>query len=259
MEQQLQGAVLIIGSLYWENEENAIEKDKGLLRDTWRQQELDMEKAVKVSCPIRYGRKSGTRRNTYTMIFSNSVPVHGVAWLVPFKKTVSNENDFKAIHDQVMYLSLAEGIRKKEEHNIHKDWGMVALKIMPELEAKETELAKQLKKWWSDLHLGIINENNYRINGSEKTSITPEGFINFDFKFKDAPIQLDYVLATPVVPGIAEYPSAWQIADALKKSNPKYFTYFLENCKCRITTFQDEDFFYINLFLFVCFQVKTAV
>ena len=54
--------VLIIGSLFWDSEQN---------RPAWRDARLDMATAQTVTAPIRYGRRSGRNRGyTYTMVFS---------------------------------------------------------------------------------------------------------------------------------------------------------------------------------------------
>jgi len=52
----MKGAVIIIGSLLWENEENALNKEQGLIRAEWRKC-LNLERKVSVVVPIRYGRK----------------------------------------------------------------------------------------------------------------------------------------------------------------------------------------------------------
>jgi hypothetical protein len=54
--------ILIIGSLIW---------DRGRThREAWRTERLTTERIV-VRAPIRYGRRSKDRKNTYTMLFSN--------------------------------------------------------------------------------------------------------------------------------------------------------------------------------------------
>ncbi len=58
----LRGGVIIIGSLLWDNK---------ISRQEWRKNDLYNRNRFKVNVPIRYGRCSDTRNNTYTMIFSN--------------------------------------------------------------------------------------------------------------------------------------------------------------------------------------------
>ena len=71
----LKFGVLIIGSLRWDNDN----------RKNWREERLDIDQAVTVGAPIRYGRRSSKRGCTFTMVFSNSCqPDHlGTALLVP--------------------------------------------------------------------------------------------------------------------------------------------------------------------------------
>ena len=51
--------ILIIGSLLWDKRQQA-----------WRNARLDMASIDSVTAPIRYGRLSSSRGNTYTMVFS---------------------------------------------------------------------------------------------------------------------------------------------------------------------------------------------
>ena len=55
--------VLIIGSLYWDNAN----------REQWRQERLDPNHKLCVHAPIRYGRQSANRGNSYTMVFSTGL------------------------------------------------------------------------------------------------------------------------------------------------------------------------------------------
>ena len=67
----LNGGILIVGSLLWDER-----------REGWRRSRLDMESAELVTAPIRYGRQSETRGNTYTMVFSRGCDT-GKAMVVP--------------------------------------------------------------------------------------------------------------------------------------------------------------------------------
>ena len=53
--------VLIIGSLYWDDKPP---------RDVWRAERLDLFRRQNVRAPICYGRRSRSRGETYTMVFS---------------------------------------------------------------------------------------------------------------------------------------------------------------------------------------------
>src|SRR5947209_4925613 len=82
----LTAGVLIIGSLLWDAE-------KG--RPAWRGARLDKASAQTVTAPIRYGRLSGSRGNSYTMVFSRLCPA-GQAKLVPCSHTISTVQDLIA-------------------------------------------------------------------------------------------------------------------------------------------------------------------
>jgi len=75
----LTAGVLIIGSLLWDSK-------KG--RPAWRKARLDTGSAQTVTAPIRYGRLSESRGNSYTMVFSRLCQA-GQAQLVPCSHTIS--------------------------------------------------------------------------------------------------------------------------------------------------------------------------
>lgn len=63
--------ILVIGSLYWDNDK----------RERWRESRLRRQDEILVAVPIRYGRLStkGRREDTYTMVFSSSLGEFGTA------------------------------------------------------------------------------------------------------------------------------------------------------------------------------------
>ena len=78
--------MLIIGSLFWDVE-------KG--RPEWREARLNMEGAQTVTAPIRYGRLSGSRGDSYTMVFSRLCP-QGRAKVVPCSHAISTVQELIA-------------------------------------------------------------------------------------------------------------------------------------------------------------------
>jgi hypothetical protein len=124
MEKTLKGAALIVGSLFWENETNAIKKEQGRLRTAWRNQNLDMKRAEKITLPVRYGRKSESRYCTYTMLFSNSCPQAGTGYIIPFKpEIIVKPDDLISLRSLAVRMAKAEGICKKDESVVFKKWG----------------------------------------------------------------------------------------------------------------------------------------
>lgn len=231
--QKLNGAVLLIGSLAWENEQNAIDPNVGKLRDNWRRDNLKMEKAISVKAPIRYGRKSSSRKNTFTMVFSESIPVEGSALLVPFKLQVDSADNFKTVFEEALKLAEAEGINKNDG-NLYKSWGTVALKVTDSFFQKHSELAEELKKKWGEYFNGIIKDQDYRV--SETSCVTSNSLANFNINGENS---FDFFLCTAIRPERSVYPTAKEIANQMQLSG--YFTYFKENIKNGIITFQDEE------------------
>lgn len=215
----MKGAVLIIGSLLWENEENALNVEQGKLRSKWRQK-LDFEKKIAVNVPIRYGRKSQSKRCTYTMIFSNSVTNLGTAFIVPFRKEIKVYEEFKL---QALELSVAEGISTKQYQNrLFASWGSIGVLFN---KSKDKQLNSIKKKW--NREFSSIQNSDYKI-GTEEPSILKNGELNFHFVI---PEYIDYVFATPVKPNISEYPTNDRIIKAIIESKPRYDTYVKENFK----------------------------
>src|SRR5690348_14469584 len=105
--------ILIIGSLYWEPS-----------REAWRNERLSVEESYRVRAPIRYGRLSEKRGNTYTMVFSRTCPP-GEAIAVRCKAEIEKPADLIA---EAEHLWAAE---RNDEPNqrISAGWGRVALLV----------------------------------------------------------------------------------------------------------------------------------
>ena len=225
---EMKGAVLIIGSLLWENKENSLNRNQGELRENWRK-ELDINNKFEVEVPIRYGRKSSSRRCTYTMIFSNSVSTSGKAYLAPYKE---ESHSFEDIKKQAIRLAKAEGIStNKFPNRLIASWGAVGIAFNKKTNAEIVEI----KNRWHEEFVSFDN-TDYKI-GQEKPSILRNGELNFEFVIPD---NIDYVFATPVIPNVAEYPSIDKIASAILESNPRYDTYLIKNIENGIRV-KDDD------------------
>lgn len=101
---ELKGAIILIGSLYWDNNIKGTDN----AREIWRNNFLEINKAKDLKFPIRYGRKSGKEgAYTYTMVVSNSPSYKkkdnlGTAKLIPLKCNYS-------VAEQVFQLTISEG------------------------------------------------------------------------------------------------------------------------------------------------------
>lgn len=225
----MQGAVLVIGSLLWENEKNTLDSKQGKLRDNWRKN-LDLEKKIAIEVPIRYGRKSTSKRCTYTMVISNSVTNLGTAYIIPFKKEIEN---FEELKNQALELSEVEGISTtKYPKRLIASWGAVGITFN---EAEEKQFQEIKNKWHQEF--ASFENTDYKI-GNEQPSIRENGELNFEFK---VPEYIDYVFATPVKPNISEYPTTDRIVEAIIESSPRYDIYVKENFNNGIRVHGDEE------------------
>jgi hypothetical protein len=225
----MKGAVLIIGSLLWENEENSLNKEQGKQRAKWREN-IDIDKKIAVQVPIRYGRKSTSKSCTYTMLISNSVSELGTAFLIPYKKETGNFEEFQC---QALELSEAERISTEDyPKRLKASWGAVGVAFN---KSREKQFDAIKKKWHQEFT--SFDNSDYKI-GNEQPSINENGELNFVF---DIPEDIDYVFATPVKPNISEYPTIDRIVEAIIESKPKYDTYVKENFKNGIRVQDDEE------------------
>lgn len=225
----LKGGVIIIGSLLW---------DTSTKRKRWREDDLWYENRFQVYLPIRYGRCSRTRDNTYTMVFSNKCYSKryglGTGWILPVRAEINSFGDLKS---EAQKMGEAEGIGE----GLSKSWGSAVLLVNPN---KKTE--NSIKMQWADRMVDGLSNHHLLTKKlkSEKASIDSNGFLKIRWPEEVSPKnrieKLDLLIATAVVPTLIKgrYPTAYQIADAMK--NAKYYDYFQRNREYHITTFQDE-------------------
>ncbi len=235
---QIQGAVIMIGSLFWEDKNNCIQKKLAEIRKVWRDTKLNMESSRLIDLPITYSRKSTKRYCTYTMGFANSVDKKGKGYVAPFKDKINIEENYNQLYCQALELAKVEGISKLGEDTLVQKWGSVGLKLNPKFVEKNKDVAKNLLKFWRQ-YFSKLNIELYRIDENEDYSITNEGLLNFDVE--DSLDNIDYYLATPVSPNIKNYPNGVEIARAMNESREEYFNYFVENYKNGIITKYDDE------------------
>ncbi|MBI5473966.1 MAG: hypothetical protein HY961_16630, partial [Ignavibacteriae bacterium] len=219
----LNGGVLIIGSLLW---------DDAQLRKEWRQSSLDLSGKQSVAAPIRYGRISESRHLTYTMVFSSSVPDHGIAQAVPFRNSIKS---FAELESQVQSLARAEKLKKKVTNPYFWKWGCVGILLNPVADSKAELLTSILENW--PKKFGGFNNVDFCVN-SEQRSIDKQGMLQIGWP---TGLSWDFLLATVVKPEVSDnvYPDADGIVAAM--NNAACYNYFLNNKQHGISTFQDED------------------
>ena len=221
MEQKFKGGVLIIGSLIW---------DGNPIRENWRNNFLDVSKIKVIPLPIRYGRISPSRKNTYTMVLSTECLSNGQigkGLLVPLKL-----ESYPSINQHCEELIKAEKNNSKTPTRYNHGFFAIALLVNPNTENIEV---KQVQENWSSYFGNGFNNEQYKV-GSEEPVITENGFLNIpwinDFD------EYDFIICTVIKPEQDEYPNTKKISDAIK--NNQYYEYLYKNIENRITTFQDN-------------------
>lgn len=222
---EFKGGVLIIGSLFWDRE-NQIRRD-------WLLQCLDETKKITdVQAPIRYGRISPSRNCTFTMVFSTECDTDtktGRAIFVPFHNNIQNEKD---LHKQVIRLIKAE--RNEDDLETTKynwAWGAVGLLANP----KASHESKALFSNWEKQFTTGFTFNDYKV-GNEVSAINKQGMLNM--KWPEQLNKFDFLIATATKPE-KEYPTIKNIAQRMVVNG--YREYFNNNRANNIITFQDEE------------------
>src|SRR5439155_3175838 len=109
----LRASILIIGSLYWDDEPP---------RPTWRNTRLDFDDRTVVSVPIRYARRAQKRGYTFTMTFADSAH-HGSAVLIP---CLHAPTTIGSLIEEARALWGAE-IKDADTRAIGASWGTVGI------------------------------------------------------------------------------------------------------------------------------------
>lgn len=230
---------IVIGSLLW---------DLTTIRMKW-QKELALEKKLQVKLPIRYGRLSSeTRFGTYSMVFSNYINNKkdlGLAFVIPYKDSITSVEEFVR---QLKLLSHAEGI---SPNRICKSWGTVCISINPNIDkTRKSEIYEMWNKHVSETRNNLTatqREPEIEKFGerNELKSIDNNWQLTIDLKdlFNNELYEFDCLIATSNAVKLNSnddniYPTINQIAKVMKDKD--YYSYFLNNRKNSIRTFQDK-------------------
>lgn len=225
----MKAGVLIAGSLAW---------DQSKLRDSWRSERLRMDEAIRVRAPIRYGRLSKSRDETYTMVFSTSTAATGVGLAVPFSSDLEVPAD---LLDEATCLWRVEC--KKDvvrRGTVSARWGSVAVVINPDSSVDQT----YLEAWRRAIHnspqygsLQLASQEAPIVDASSGISRIPWPCLSH----KDRPLQFDLVLITATNPTLTDgsYPSPRMLVEAWRRSR-EGFEYFDENQRFGILTSDDD-------------------
>ncbi len=224
--------MLIVGSLYWDDQPH---------RSQWRHERLDLEAPRGVLAPIRYGRRSSKRGNSYTMVFSETLARDevklGTAIFVPCKRLVRTVEDLVA---EAEILWTAESNSGASNGRISADWGCVGLAVNP-----AHPIPDDLRRGWRtrvslEQCFGELDRAE-----DEKAIVEGSGVLNIPWpKCTDGShLEVNALLATATNPTLVDgrYPSTQEIADAWNTdAGSNYVQYFWKNREHDITTFQDD-------------------
>lgn len=200
----MHAGILIIGSLLWDNKERAM----------WRQSRLSLKDKVYVKVPIRYGRRSRSRGNTFTMTFRTDQAL-GQAVLVPCTSPIGDVEDL---------VSEAEALWKAEQPSaaarcIGASWGCIGILIRNE----ETQ-ANLLAEW-----------TKYFVNNikSPVPPVDDRGILRIPWPVTvtlGELAEMDIILATATRADLKQ-PTVTEIADAWINQSYGHERYFFENVR----------------------------
>lgn len=256
---KLKIGVLIVGSLDWESKDygRAFERELDCddrqqidRRTAWRRERLrtDAESEFSVRVPIRYGRKSRGRGDTFTMVFSPECAARlGTAKVICCKANVSSVSELAA---EASALWRAESSDAKPGQ-ISAKWGCVAL-VVPEdfLNRPDQAERRALLEGWAGRVSRDRSYGKLGFSDGDKTAakgpVIAGGCLRIGWPSltNGGPLPLDLLLATATDPEIGSkrtnYPTAKEVAGAWK-ARPEYAYYFHFNKLTGIQTADDGE------------------
>ena len=228
-------AILVIGSLMWDQKPH---------RQQWRDARLRVCNRVHLTVPIRYGRKSSTRGDTYTMVFSQLMcypEKMGMGIAIPCARRIRCTSD---LIEEAKALWAAEQPPKNDTHDaISAKWGCVGIVPNPKYSQRHVVVGEWLDEYKKNKH------NRYpqlETACGEEPILGNGGILNIPWpqtemgEYYDG---ADILLATATAPTICDgkYPSPKEIAQAWKADTNKYICYFRKNRMYGIVTSEDEQ------------------
>jgi hypothetical protein len=218
--------ILIIGSLLWDDR-----------RQAWRNARLDMASTETVTAPIRYGRRSESRGNTYTMVFSRLCEA-GCGTVVHCLHPVSSVD---GLISEAEHLWAAEQNATLRRH-ISAGWGCVTLLCNPDRNIPRTFLTG-----WANRVAQERNYGNVPQTPEEGRLVGADGLLQITWPRRvsdGVAAPSDFLLATATRPTLAgtplSYPTVEMVANAWRADRNNNVEYFLENQRHGIRTFQDD-------------------
>lgn len=226
--------ILIIGSLYW---------DPSRVRCPWRQNRLSCTEEHPVRVPIRYGKKSNKRGDTFTMVFARSCSEDaklGSALVVPARAECCEPDH---LLEEAEHLWAAE--RDSDARSgVCSKWGKVCVLENPRAKISEAILGA----WQSRVTAaGHAYTTLSAADGEDPVLNAATGRALFDRPIDTAtkrPLSgFDLLLMTATEPTLVNrrYPTPFEIANAWRADDRDNVLYFHNNRHYGITTFEDEQ------------------
>lgn len=234
----LKSGIIIIGSLIW---------DKSDIRKYWRKNYLNENSKIIVDLPIRYGRISASRMNTYTMVYSTNLSKSelGKGIILELKNEIDNIKSLREILENSIRVerdinkSEWECLKKGEAFTLNWSWGVVGLCINPkhiDSNMKFSSKIERIVQYWND-NLSDFDPKIFSLT-NERIFIEKNG--QFQIEWTKEMDGLDFLFTTIVAPKPEienNYPDADQIA--LKMYEFNYYSYFIKNVENNISTKDD--------------------
>lgn len=222
---EIEVGVLMIGSLYWDNAQ----------RTAWRNARLDMSQEFRVAVPIRYGRRSSSRSNTFTMVFSPSCKL-GRAIVVKCSNRVSCANDLSR---QAQLLWDAESKAIEPQHRIGGSWGWVGVIANPRHTIDPSFFDGWASRVSQEIGYGAVQHTD-----EDGPIINKRGLLEIEWpKLAETSKQLplDLLLATATSPTLTQDLKQFYLPEVVAKAWKECGddSYFQNNRKSGIETFED--------------------
>lgn len=199
-----------------------------------------MDKKRHITAPLRYGRRSTSREDTYTMVFSPSAVKGdvgtGVGLFVPFARAIESPNE---LIDEALTLWCVEANKPFSKRGaVSAKWGSVVLQLNPHYDDTQG-----FGEAWSKL---VAGSPDY---GSLKTAEHESRVVNRETGLTELPwpssvadgslLDADMLLFTATKPTLEKgrCPSPEMVAEAWKRK-PNRLEYF---CLNRLNGIQTED------------------
>ena len=223
---------LIIGSLAW---------DPSDLRRDWRETRLSMEAAQRVTAPIRYGRLSWSRGDTYTMVLSPSCIESGtgtgVGLAVPFRHEIGSAKDL--IEEAIRLWRIESNEDGVSPGVLSAEWGSIALLLNPDRSRPPGLLTA-----WAGAVSCSPGYGGLPTSEGESCIVDASGLAQCPWPSvveSGRPVPLDALLGAATAAEIknGRYPTSASVAEAWR-DRPEEAKYFWKTRECGIETVHDE-------------------